>query len=159
MTGALLSAVLAGCANTPDGSVPPVALPAQYAATPLSAFTALMTPDWWALYGDGQLTALIGAALKNNADLRLAASRVQETAALLGITQSATWPQIDLGATVNRSRTSTLNGQPTAPGGPDSTTHRLALSTSFEIDLWGQELHPGLVSGRCRPLHDDGQQS
>lgn len=31
-----------------------------------------------------------------------------------------------------------LTGQPVAPNGPESTSHRLALSTSFEIDLWGR---------------------
>ena len=133
-----LSMALFGCANVPDDSRPSAALPAQFAATPPSQFTAILRPDWWALFDDSRLTGLVESALKNNVDVRLAASRVEETAAVLGITQSANWPQLDLGAAVSRSRASALNGQPLAPGGAESTTHRLALSTSFEIDLWGK---------------------
>ena len=133
-----LMVVLAGCANVPDDSRPSAALPAQFASAPPSQFTAILRPDWWALFDDSNLTVLVEAALKNNADVRLAASRVEETAAVLGITRSANWPQVDLGGAITRSRASTLNGQPLAPGGAESTTHRLALSTSFEIDLWGK---------------------
>ncbi len=137
--------VLGGCATEPKIARPTVELPAQFApasAATAAAAAAAAAPaasiigDWWTLYGDSALNQIVGAALKNNTDLALAVARIDETAALLGLTRSAHWPSVDLGASVTRSRLSTLNGQPVAPSGAESTTHRVALSTSFEIDLW-----------------------
>ena len=123
---------------------PQLELPAQFSqagqgnAQPAALAESKIGRDWWALYGDAGLTTLVDAALQNNTDLRLAVARVDETAALLGLARSAQWPSVELNASVTRSRISTLNGQPVAPGGPDSTTHRAAVSTAFEIDLWGR---------------------
>ena len=134
--------VLGGCANEPRISRPEVVLPAQF--TPASAAAAapadatLGSGDWWALYGDGTLNEIVSAALRNNTDLRIAVARVDETVAVLGLTRAAQWPSVDLGASATRSRISTLNGQPAPPGGPESTTHRVALATAFEVDLWGR---------------------
>jgi outer membrane protein, multidrug efflux system len=133
---------LAGCATEPKVSRPTVALPAQF--TPAIAAPATPAPatsiigDWWTLYGDAALSDIVAAALKNNTDLALAVARVDESAAVLGLTRSAQWPSLDLGASVTRSRLSTLNAQPVPPGGAESTTHRAALTTAFEIDLWGR---------------------
>ena len=136
----LLIVAFGGCATEPKISRPPVALPAQFtpatAASPAPA--ASIIGDWWTLYGDASLNEIVSAALKNNTDLALAVARIDETVAVLGLTRSAQWPNLDLGASVTRSRLSTLNGQPIPPGGAESTTHRVALSTSFEIDLWGR---------------------
>lgn len=140
----LVSIGLAGCATEPTITRPSVALPAQFtpataaSVTPEAARPASIIGDWWTLYGDAVLNRTVTAALKNNTDLALAVARIDETAALLGLTRSAQVPSVDLGASVTRSRLSTLNGQPTPPGGAESTTHRVALSTSFEIDLWGR---------------------
>ena len=136
----LLIVAFGGCATEPKISRPPVALPAQFtpatAASPAPA--ASIIGDWWTLYGDAALNEIVSAALKNNTDLALAVARIDETVAALGLTRSAQWPNLDLGASVTRSRLSTLNGQPIPPGGAESTTHRVALATSFEIDLWGR---------------------
>ena len=137
----LLSIALGGCATEPKITRPAVALPTQF--TPATAAAATPAPatsiigEWWTLYGDAALDQLVVAALKNNTDLALAVARIDETAAVLGLTRSAQWPSVELGAAVTRSRLSTLNG-PAPPGGAESTTHRVALATSFEIDLWGK---------------------
>jgi multidrug efflux system outer membrane protein len=129
--------LLAGCAGGLSAERPAVSLPETYAgaaATPAAA----IRPDWWTLYGDPALDALVEAALKENADLRLAVARVDETAAVLGLARAAQWPALDLAASASRSRSSTVNGQPVSPDGPVATTQRIALSTGFEIDLWGK---------------------
>ncbi len=138
----LLIVAFGGCATEPKISRPPVALPAQFtpatAAAPAATPAASIIGDWWTLYGDAPLNEIVSAVLKNNTDLALAVARIDETVAVLGLTRSAQWPNVDLGASVTRSRQSTLNGQPIPPGGAESTTHRVALATSFEIDLWGR---------------------
>ncbi|MEQ1807223.1 MAG: TolC family protein, partial [Burkholderiaceae bacterium] len=141
------AAALCGCSTPlpPAAQRPQVELPPQFAqqtaqrsTQPAVAAESKVGGDWWVLYGDTGLAALVDATLQNNTDLRLAVARVDETAALLGLTRAAQWPSVDLNAAVTRSRISTLNGQPVAPSGPESTTHRVALATSFEIDLWGR---------------------
>ncbi len=137
-----LALATGGCAVETKTSRPDVALPAQFtsaahaAATPAPA--SEVAGDWWTLYGDSTLNAAVAATLQNNTDLRIAVARVDETAALLGLARATQWPSVELNAAVTRSRISTLNGQPVAPGGPESTTHRVALATSFEVDLWGR---------------------
>ena len=137
--------VLGACATVEaPASRPQLELPAQFSqpaqssAQPATPTESKIGRDWWALYGDAGLTTLVDAALQNNTDLRLAVARVDETAALLGLARAAQWPSVELNASVTRSRVSTLNGQPVGPSGAESTTHRAAVSTAFEIDLWGR---------------------
>ena len=130
------AALLTACAGTPQTSLPPVELPASYLhAAPAGAE---LGTDWWTLFGDPALNRLVDTALERNSDLRLAASRAAETAVVLGLARAAQWPGLDLGASVTRSRSSALSGVPLPPAGPESTSHRVALSSSFEIDLWGR---------------------
>lgn len=139
-------AVVAGCANTPDTTGPAVVLPAQYSGDGATRDEHTIDPEWWKLYPDSSLHRLVDAALKDNADLALAVARIDETAAVLGLARAAQWPEIDLGATATRSRTSTLNGQQTSASGPRATTYRVAASTAFEIDLWGRLRNASLAA-------------
>lgn len=141
-------AALCGCGTPLPPAMPPrpqIELPPQFAqqtaqrsGQPSTAAESKVGSDWWTLYGDALLTQTVAAALKNNTDLALAVARVDETAALLGLARATQWPSVDLNAAATRSRISTLNNQPVAPGGAESTTQRVALATSFEIDLWGR---------------------
>ncbi len=143
--GAVVAMVaLVGCSTVrPAAPRPEVTLPAQFSTAAQAQQAAVpaesrIGSDWWVLYGDAGLNSLVEATLRNNTDLRLAVARVDETAALLGLARATQWPSVELGASVTRSRISTLNGQPAPPGGAESASHRIAASTSFEIDLWGR---------------------
>lgn len=138
ITSLSAAALLGACATAPQSTTPPVALPAAYAGAAAAGSTAPLSSDWWTLFGDPALTRLVEAALTRNVDLRSAVARIDETAAVLGLARAAQWPSLDAGASATRSRVSTLNGQPAPAGGAESTSHRLALSTSFELDLWGR---------------------
>ncbi len=139
-------AAAAGCANAPDVMRPDVALPAQYSGVAAAREGPAINPDWWTLYADSNLHRLVDAALKDNADLALAVARIDETAAVLGLARAAQWPEIDLGAAATRARTSTLNGQQVSASGPRATSYRAALSTAFEIDLWGRLRNTSLAA-------------
>ena len=134
----LAAAFIAGCATAPDTTLPDAQLPAQYDGATAATAGPSIGRQWWRPFDDTQLDALVDAALERNADVRLAVARVDETEAVLGLARAAQWPGLDLGGSVVRSRASALNGQPVPATGPESTTHRLALTTSFEIDLWGR---------------------
>ncbi len=135
-----LLAALAGCTVGPDYRRPDPALPDHYpdASAAITA-AAEIAPDWWTLYGDAELNSLIAQALQNNADLRRAVAQIDQAEAVLSEVRATLFPEIDLGLSSSRARSSTLSAQPLAAGVPPITnSHRLALSTSFELDLWGR---------------------
>jgi multidrug efflux system outer membrane protein len=129
--------VLAGCASGPAPKEEAPVLPDTYVGSAATA-SPVLAADWWKAFNEPGLDALVQQTLAANIDLRLAAARVDEAAATLGLARSAQWPTVDLGGSVTRSRSSTLTGNPVSPAGPEATSHRVALNTSFEIDLWGR---------------------
>jgi len=135
--------LLTACAVGPDYKRPAVELPSAYPdAAPNAAANpeqGMIAVDWWTLYGDATLNELVASTLQNNTDLRKAAAQVDEAEAVLAEVGSALLPEIDLGASSSRSRSSSLNAQPLPSGTPPiANTNRLALSTSFELDFWGR---------------------
>jgi len=135
---ALLAGLLAGCGSAPPPRAEPPALPAAFPSAAASESPALAA-RWWSLFGDAMLDALVDEALAANLDLRLATARIDEAAVALGLARAAQWPSVDLGAQVSRSRTSAF-GSAGSVGG-ESSSHRVALSTTFEVDLWGRLRH------------------
>lgn len=137
----ILTAGVAGCtAVGPDYQRPVFDLPGEYAdaASQNSGGNALAA-DWWMLYGDATLNELVAAVLKNNTDMLKAMAQIEEAEAALFEVSANLFPQIDLGASSSKSRSSTLNAQRLPSGTPIvSKSNRLALSTSFELDFWGR---------------------
>lgn len=133
------SLLLAGCAVGPDYQRPAADLPAQYSAAdgePRPA--APVNPEWWRLFGDHALDALVGQAVDANQDLQAAIARLEAAEAAAGEAAAAYYPAVDLGAASSRQGTSgvTYNGQ--RIGGAVYNNRRAALSLSYEIDLWGR---------------------
>lgn len=143
LAGLTMAVLLAGCAVGPDYKRPDVALPAAYpaAAQPANAGEeqGTLSAAWWTLYNDTTLNDLVASALQNNTDIHRAVAQIDEAEAVLAEAGATLFPEIDLGASSSRSRISTLNAQPLFSGQPViSTSNRLALSTSFELDFWGK---------------------
>ena len=144
--GALVM-VLAGAGCTvmgPDYERPAQPLPERFVdvapgdGAPTDAGAAL-PPDWWTLYRDPALDALVGAALARNADVRIAVAQLDEAEAALREAYAVLTPQVDLGASTSRSRITALGAQPLPPGVSQTRNdQRVALSTAFELDLWGR---------------------
>jgi len=103
-----------------------------------SADTATIANIAWKEYfTDSYLIALIDEGIKNNFDLQIAYTRIQQAEANLNIAKTAYFPDIALVGQVNHSRNS--NGQ----NGKDvlgyhSTNYSLGISTSWELDIWGK---------------------
>jgi multidrug efflux system outer membrane protein len=137
-SAALACALLAGCAVGPDYERPAMKLPQAF-TEPNVGGAAAVRADWWKLYGDPVLDQLIAAALERNADIRLAVARIEEADANLRAVNSAFLPEVDLAAGGNRTRFSATTAVPTPPGVPAVRKDvRLALTTSYELDFWGQ---------------------
>jgi len=83
---------------------------------------------WWELFRDPSLQELIRTALKQNYDLQIAAEKVTQARAQLGITRAAQYPSVE--------------GQAAANGAKDvSTFHSnfftVAPDAIFQLDLFG----------------------
>ena len=134
---ALATIVLAGCMFGPNYVRGAPSLPASYPdappATVTSAAAPVVRPDWWTLYGDGTLDRLVTTALSDNLDVAVAVARIEEADALLREVNASLFPEVDLVGGAARSRSSSAVAAPSSVR--ISNDVRVALSTSFEIDL------------------------
>ena len=67
--------------------------------------------QWSAVFQDEVLQSLIKEALTNNYDMRIAAARILEAGAVLGITRANQFPQVDLGGSLGNTRTQPFPGK------------------------------------------------
>lgn len=99
----LVATVLAACA--PRFYPPQVTLPNSYACNPGFAGLHEIDTCWWRMFGDTLLNRLVERALTNNRDLAVAAARVEEARANLGVVRARYLPQIGAGVTAGGSYT------------------------------------------------------
>jgi outer membrane protein, multidrug efflux system len=135
-----LSAALTGCALGPDYARPDaqVNLPETYAAATPIAQSPGVASNWWTLFGDRQLDALVSQALASSPDALIAAARIEEADAVLRQVDAALLPQVDANAAGSRSRASQTTAVKTPNVAPIRSSAKLNLSTSFELDVWGK---------------------
>jgi multidrug efflux system outer membrane protein len=140
----LASLVLAGCINQPKYDRPAVDLPQAWKE---SAPRFAEDGRWWRIYQDAELEKVVDEALKGNADLLVAAARVDEARALLGEANSFFWPSVNANAAVSRQQISTRTAT-SFPGIPrEYSNHRATLNVSYELDLFGR-LRAGAAAAR-----------
>src|ERR1700752_2169272 len=93
----------AGCMMGPKYKRPTVDVPQEY-RTPepqqATQASSLGNEVWWQVYQDPVLTQLIHTAIADNYDGRIAAARVLEAQAQVGITRSNQLPSASVGADV-----------------------------------------------------------
>ena len=96
-----LPAMLAACAQLPDwegkATLPqpmPASLQATHNASHNIPYMDWPQQRWWQRYGDAQLNELIDQALQGAPDMAAAAARVQQAKAMLGVSESASAPQV-----------------------------------------------------------------
>jgi len=92
--------------------------------------------NWWEIFGDPQLSALIESIDISNQNVRLAEAQFRQAQALAAQSRAALFPTLDANASITRSRSPTgLVGGTTA--GRIISNRSVALSSSWELDLWG----------------------
>ncbi len=123
---------LAGCATAPPA--PKVQVPDAW-SEPAPAEAAPLTPDWWQAFRSQELAGLIAAALLESPDLEIASERVRQAEALLQIAGASLFPTLDLDAATGESG-SRPRGGPTRK----SKSTDVALTASYELDLWGRNV-------------------
>src|SRR5882724_11363613 len=91
----LLGLALAGCAVGPNYQRPFVPVPGRYYTDERAAEAgSLADMPWWDVFDDSILKGLIEETIRNGFDARLAAARVQEARARLGIARSHSFPTV-----------------------------------------------------------------
>ncbi len=74
-----VAALCTSCLMGPDYQRPVVPTPAEYRdAPPGQDATTIAELPWWSVFKDPELLNLIGEAVQNNRDLRVAIARVEE---------------------------------------------------------------------------------
>jgi multidrug efflux system outer membrane protein len=145
----LVLVFLVGCSAQPKYERPAVELPEQWKGVDASTAPRFAEDGrWWRIYQDVQLEKTVEEALAGNADLLVAAARVDEARALLGEARSFFSPRVDATASVARDRISQRNAT-SFPGVPrEFSSHRAALEVSYELDLFGR-LRAGAAAARA----------
>ncbi|HZP64481.1 MAG TPA: efflux transporter outer membrane subunit [Terriglobales bacterium] len=140
--------VWSGCAVGPNYKRPAVDVPVTYRDAPTEASatsqnstgtaqqnaSSLGDEKWWDVFQDEELRDLIRTALKNNYDVRIAASRVLEAQAQLGITRADQYPSVGVGAQIGDQRSPRIGPIPSYEVGLGQVT----ASAAWNLDFWGR---------------------
>jgi multidrug efflux system outer membrane protein len=129
---------LGGCMLGPDYKRPQIELPEGYPEPGVSTTEAPVRADWWRLYGDPQLDALIDSAVQKNTDIKIAIARMEEAEALVREANATLLPEIDVNASGGRSRASTRTGTLPPSVAVIRNNFLISANTSFELDFWGR---------------------
>jgi NodT family efflux transporter outer membrane factor (OMF) lipoprotein len=130
---ALIAFALVGCAlkdmppreEVANQAMPNLSPPPQWVAA--GGAPGQVANDWLVEFNDPWLNDLVKEAIAYNADLRIAAARVDVAAASLAAAQSPAWPQVNLLARGGGK----MSGDSTGLQG-------VGLFASWELDLWGR---------------------
>lgn len=132
--GLVLAATLAGCTVGPDYQRPVVTTPDTFRDDTVGGTASFGDEVWARAFQDPTLQQLITEALAGNYGVRIAATRVLQSAAQLGITSADQLPTIN----------GQLNGQGSHGaifGGNQVPTIGVAqanVGLSWELDFWGR---------------------
>jgi len=129
---------LAGCLVGPNYKRPVVNAPNMYRGL-TDAEAANVTPaslgdqKWWEVFQDQQLQELIRTALQQNYDVRIAAERILEAQAQLGITRANQYPSVDVSGSGNGLRNPATGPIPAY----EFNYGRITANAAWQPDFWG----------------------
>jgi multidrug efflux system outer membrane protein len=148
-----LAVAVVGCKVGPNYKRPTINTPASYrgALAPDIAVTSTAPPfgaqKWDTVFTDPVLQQLITEALKNNYDVKIAADRVLEQQAQVGVTKAAQYPTLSVGGTYDALGlpsgllSSLNNGSSNSSSSSSSQTNYysggLTASVAWNLDFWG----------------------
>jgi multidrug efflux system outer membrane protein len=137
-TFSVLAAIAAtGCMVGPNYHAPAVDVPANFRSpdnSTLASYPSIATEQWAKAFPDTTLQTLICTALDRNTDVRLAALRIVEAQAQLGITRSDQFPTVSAGVDVLGERPSAALGFPSR----NIVAFEAQGSVAWELDFWGK---------------------
>jgi multidrug efflux system outer membrane protein len=141
--------LLAGCSLAPKLEQPEVDVPAHYKALgpdePRGAWKtaepadALPRGEWWKVFNDSKLDELEAQAIAANQTLKIAAARLAQSRAVVGVVKSELYPRFDAGFGPSRLKESGVSrGLPQGTDIPAFTVWRGQITAAWEVDLFGR---------------------
>lgn len=147
-----IALALSACSLAPPLEVPTADVPDSYKETLPPLHTELegqwkeATPadaegrgEWWRVFDDPVLSALVTEAGNANQDLAAAAARVEQSRTLVRTAKAARLPRADLGFGAARSQpTNVIPGLPGNLDVPPYDFFQSEVAASYEVDLFGR---------------------
>lgn len=138
-----IATIQAGCTLAPKYARPPAPVPAAWPTGPAYAQVgttnapAVPELNWQEFFTDEKLRQVIGTALTNNRDLRIAALNVERARAMYGIRRAELWPTLDAVGSGSEARVPA----DLSSSGKRQTVERYDVNlgvASWEIDFFGR---------------------
>ena len=130
---------LSGCISVgPDYEPPEVRVPDAWHQAVVADLEsgAPQLQSWWTVFHDDTLNHLIERVATNNLDLKVASARIEQAAALRGVSASQYYPSIFADASASAVQTTEAR---TPPGSErEGELYSAGLSMAWELDLWGR---------------------
>jgi multidrug efflux system outer membrane protein len=133
----LLAALASACTVGPNYHRPAVTVPQTFRGAPAAAPSTTASfgdEKWWDVFQDPQLQALIRTALKQNYDVRIAATRILQAQAQLGIARGNQLPTAGVVAAGNNQRASKSKFF----SAYETSYTELGLGVQWDLDFWGK---------------------
>ena len=131
--------VLSGCAAFPDAQAPLAVRDAESLGLAATQSAPVKLPDdWWRLFGDAQLDALVDKALAGHPSLQMAQARLASAWAFAEVVRANDGPRLDGSAQVSRQRFSANGLYPPPYGGGSFDLGDARLTGSWELDFFGK---------------------
>ncbi len=137
LTAIVLLLAACACKVGPNYKRPATTVPDQYRGVaptttqpPPPAGEPFAEQKWDTVFQDPALQALIKEALTNNYNMRIAATRILQAEAQLGITRADQFPSVNGTGSIVNERNNFFPGAPTFGS--------LGISLNYIVDFWGQ---------------------
>ena len=132
--------LLAGCTVGPKYQRPGIDTPSAYrgesaAQSSNASAESFGNEKWWDVFQDPVLQQLIRTALQQNYDVRIAAARVLQAQAELGITRANQFPMAGAGAQAFSERNPKISS---AFPAYEANVGEVDLSVIWNLDFWGK---------------------
>jgi len=110
----------------------------RYQYRPLHPKAGVPEDQWWEVFGDPEINALVKRVLNNNLDLQQAAARILELQYQVIQTRADRFPVLGVQAGAQREHEpeSLLGG--VVPFGGTVSQYTVSIPASYEMDLWGK---------------------
>lgn len=129
---------LSGCAVGPNYKRPVVNVPTDFRGQEGAAQQASFADlPWWEVFKDETLKTLVQTALKNNYDLRIAVTRVEQSRQLAAQARSQFFPFVNYSTSISGGRNE-LGGSVVTNGGETQGGFVGLISAAWEADVWGR---------------------
>lgn len=130
--GCLPALLLAACAVGPDYQRPEMNAPDAFkSANAQETAQPELALDWWKLFQDQELDALVDEALKANQSLRAAVARVDQARASAASVRGSLFPAVNMNASATRSR------RPASGASSEGSSDTLSRVTTVANDITG----------------------